>query len=104
MQVTLERGGGVAGASNHQRLGPLDTEALDDGTNIAKLVADADFFEMDDDFPRPGVKTDPTWISVRVVDGDADRTVRWDSNQRIPDALRELRNLCSSLGEWHPVK
>jgi len=103
MQVTLERGGGVAGGANHQRLGPLDTETLDAGTHVEKLVADTDFFEMDDDFPRTGGMSDPTWNTVRVVDGDADRTVRWDSNQKIPDPLRALRGLCSSVGEWVSV-
>ncbi len=71
---------------------------------IEQLVADADFFEMDDDFTRTGGQSDPTWHSVRVVDGDADRTVRWDANQHIPDPLRELRDFCGSVGEWEPVK
>jgi hypothetical protein len=104
MQVTLERGGGVTGGSNHQRLGPIDTEALDDdaAAKVEQLVADADFFELDDDFPRIGGMSDPTWntVTVTVADGDADRTIRWDSNQQIPDALRGLRDSCSALGEW----
>ncbi|MGQ0804741.1 MAG: hypothetical protein ACT4PI_12880 [Actinomycetota bacterium] len=104
MLVTLERGGGVTGARNHQRLGPLDTEARDDGTKIEKLVADADFFEFEDDFPRTRGRSDPTWHTVRVVDGDADRTIRWDDNQPIPDALTALRDACSSLGGWQPVQ
>jgi hypothetical protein len=103
MQVTLERGGGVAGGANHQRLGPLDTQTTADGKAIEQLVADVDFFEMDDEFPRTGGMSDPTWNTIRVVEGDGDRTVRWDSNQKIPDPLRALRDLCSSLGEWAPV-
>ena len=104
MQVTLERGGGVTGGRNHQRLGPLDTEALDDGTKIEKLVADADFFEMDDDFPRTRGRSDPTWHTVGVVDGDADRTIRWDDNHQIPDALKALWGSCSSFAEWESVQ
>jgi hypothetical protein len=102
MQVTLERGGGVAGGSNHQQLGPIDTETLDDeaAAQVEQLVGEADFFEMEDDFPHAGGRSDPTWNSVRVTDGDADRTIRWDANQRIPDALRALRDLSSSLGKW----
>jgi hypothetical protein len=106
MQVTLERGGGVTGGRAHQLLGPIDTEDQEDTarSRIEELVAEVDFFEMEDDFPRTGGMSDPTWHSVRVVDGDADRTVRWDANQQISDPLRALRNLCASLGGWEPVE
>ncbi len=104
MQVILEHGGGVAGGSHHQHLGPLDTAALDDKTKIENLVAEADFFGMDDDFPRTGAMSDPTWHTVRVVDGDADRTIRWDANQQIPEGLRAVRDACSALGDWQAAK
>jgi len=105
VQITLERGGGVAGGANHSRLGPVDTATADDELRrrIDEVIADIDFFGLDDDFPRQRKMTDATWHSVRVEDGARDRTVRWDLNQTIPDGLRELRDLVRSLGEWANV-
>ncbi len=105
MQITLERGGGVAGAAHHKRLGPIDPDAQDADAKkqLEGLVDELDFFEMSDDFPRTGGMSDPTWHSVRVVKGDADRTVRWDSNQQVPERLRQLRDLCASRADWQDV-
>ena len=105
MQVTLERGGGVMAGAHHQRIGPVDTGQVEDGSRIETLVSELDFFEMSDDFPnRAAAMSDPTWHSVRVVDGDGDRTIRWRSDQQPPEGLRELRDLVASLGEWEPVE
>ena len=103
MEVTLERGGGFAGAANHERLGPVDTSQAADGPRIEQLIAEVDFFRMSDEFPRPGVKTDPTWSSIRVVEGDGDRTIRWDSNQQPPEGLRQLFDAVAAMGEWQRV-
>jgi hypothetical protein len=105
MQITLERGGGVAGGANHSRLGPVDTAAADEDTRrrIEALVAELDFFGLDDDFPRERRMSDATWHSVRVEDDGRDRTLRWDLNQTIPEGIRELRDLAASLGEWEDV-
>ena len=103
MEVTLERGGGVAGAANHERLGPVDTQAHPDGAGVEQLVVEIGFFGMSDEFPRPGLKTDPTWTSIRVIHGDGDRTIRWDSNQQLPDELRQLFDAVAATGEWQRV-
>jgi hypothetical protein len=104
MEVTLEQGGGVMGGANHQRLGPVDTRQHDLGKRAEELIAELDFFVTTDDFPhRPAHRSDPTWTSVRVVGGDGDRTIRWDSNHEPPERLKELVGLVESLGEWLPV-
>jgi hypothetical protein len=104
MEVTLERGGGVLGAASHERLGPVDTSQVPDGARVEQLIAEVDFFRMSDDFPRPGVMTDPTWRSIRVVEGDGDRTIRWDSNQQPPDGIRQLVDAVAATGEWQRVE
>ena len=105
MQITLERGGGVAGGANHSRLGPIDPATADDAIRgrIESVIAEVSFFDLDDNFPRQKKMSDATWHTVRVEDGARDRTVRWDLNQTIPDGLRELRDLVRSLGEWANV-
>lgn len=106
MLITLERGGGLAGDRNHQRLGPIDTDDIDTGDRglLVGQIEQMDFFDMKTDWPDSRRIADAMWHSMEVKDADRQRTVKWTDRSEIPAALAEATQLASQLGEWENVE
>ena len=106
MLITLERGGGIAGDRNHQRLGPIDTDDIDtrDRGLLISQIKQINFFDLETDWPDPRRISDAMWHSVEVKDAGRQRTVKWTDGSKKPAALAEVAQLASQLGEWENVK
>lgn len=100
MEISVLRTGGLAGVN--ERLGPLDTGALegDLGEQLERKVDEIGFFDFPERIPDDHRIFDAFQYDVTVVDGDRRHSVtfRDGAEERYGQPLRELIGLLRETG------
>lgn len=102
MILTADRTGGLAGW--HERLGPVDTSAVPNGEALDQLIAEADFFNLPNEYKEARRVYDGYRNTLAVEDADRTHTVTWSTGSDVPDSLHRILGAMDESSDWERVE
>jgi|SRR6187401_1324268 len=98
MRIQVRTDGGIAAIPGLQRPISVDVDELPDelGTELRRLLEEADFFHLPEQSPAPPGAADYRMHTIAVVDDDRAHTVRFPE-MNTPQAIGQLLDRLQAL-------